>query len=111
MTAITLAVGALRFIWVWTSLGLAPEQAALHAEAGMHLLDIYRRRFDHGHGHESGEDAAHMRHLDEAERALRRQAHSAEREELFRLRRELRAQARGGAHDRAATSAVDGERP
>ena len=62
-----------------------PEQAALHAEAGMHLLDIYRRRLDYGD--ESGEDAAHMRRLDEAERALRRQALAAERDELFRLRR------------------------
>lgn len=61
------------------------EQAALHAEAGMHLLDIYRRRLEYGD--ESGEDAAHMRRLDEAERALRRQALAAERDELFRLRR------------------------
>lgn len=59
--------------------------ASAYDEAGLQVLDLYRRRLDYGdHG---GEDLDGLLALLQAERALRLQALAAEREQLFRLRR------------------------
>lgn len=62
-----------------------PHQSAIRAEAATHLLDVYQRRLDYGDA--TGEDAADMHALAEAERRLRLTALAAERDELYRLRR------------------------
>ena len=59
--------------------------ASAYDEAGLQVLDLYRRRLDYGdHG---GEDLDSLLALMQAERDLRLQALAAEREQLFRLRR------------------------
>lgn len=59
--------------------------ACAYDEAGLQVLDLYRRRLDYGdHG---GEDLDSLLALMKAERELRLQALTAEREQLFRLRR------------------------
>lgn len=59
--------------------------ASAYDEAGLQVLDLYRRRLDYGdHG---GEDLDGLLALLQAERELRLQALAAEREQLFRLRR------------------------
>jgi CPA1 family monovalent cation:H+ antiporter len=63
--------------------GSAPGEASVRAEAAAHLLDVYRRRLEYGDP--SGEDAADMEKLFEAERYLRREALKAERDQLFML--------------------------
>lgn len=59
------------------------EAASARAEAGMHLLEAYRRRLDYGDPHESETEA---KRVADAERQLRLQALAAERDELYRLR-------------------------
>lgn len=59
------------------------EVANARAEAGMHLVEAYRRRLDYGDPHESENEA---RRVAEAERELHLQALAAERDELYRLR-------------------------
>lgn len=54
------------------------------AEAGAHLLDVYRRRLEYGDP--SGEDEESRRLLAEAERSVRLEGLRAERDELYRLR-------------------------
>ncbi|WP_442594170.1 Na+/H+ antiporter [Parapusillimonas sp. JC17] len=54
------------------------------AEAGAHLLDVYRRRLEYGDA--SGEDEESRRLLAEAERSVRLEGLKAERDELYRLR-------------------------
>ena len=61
------------------------DEAGVRAEAAAHLLDVYRRRLEYGDP--SGEDAADMQRLLDAERHLRLEALKAERDELFDLRR------------------------
>jgi len=61
------------------------RDADMRAEAGVHLLDVYRRHLDYGDM--SGENAEDMRRREEAERRLRLVALDAERDELYRLRR------------------------
>jgi monovalent cation/hydrogen antiporter len=63
----------------------APGEPGVRAEAAAHLLDVYRRRLEYGDP--SGEDAADMQKLLEAERYLRQEALKAERDELFILLR------------------------
>jgi len=67
--------------------GAAAENggASAHDEAGLQVLDLYRRRLDYGdHG---GKDPDDLLELMRVERELRLQALAAEREQLFRLRR------------------------
>src|SRR5690606_17107093 len=65
---------------------LAGERAAdARAEAGVHLLDVYRRHLDYGDM--SGEHAEDMQRRDAAQRRLRLLALAAERAERYRLRR------------------------
>jgi CPA1 family monovalent cation:H+ antiporter len=59
------------------------ELASALAEAGLHLVEAYRRRLDYGDPHESETEA---RRVATAERHLRLQALAAERDELYRLR-------------------------
>ena len=61
------------------------REAEMRAEAGVHLLDVYRRHLDYGDM--SGENAEDMRRREDAERRLRLVALDAERDELYRLRR------------------------
>ncbi len=61
-----------------------PGQEAVRAEAGMHVLDVYRRRLDYGDP--SGENAADVQLLLDVELSLRLEALRAERDELYRLR-------------------------
>ena len=63
----------------------APGEPGVRAEAAAHLLDVYRRRLEYGDP--SGEDAADMQKLLDAERYLRQEALKAERDELFILLR------------------------
>lgn len=65
--------------------GATPEGASLRAEAGAHVLDVYRRRLVYGDP--SGETAEDIRRLADAAHSLRMQALDAERDELLRLRR------------------------
>jgi CPA1 family monovalent cation:H+ antiporter len=60
-----------------------PGDTDVRAEAAAHLLDVYRRRLEYGDP--SGENAADMQKLLEADRHLRREALEAERKELFAL--------------------------
>jgi CPA1 family monovalent cation:H+ antiporter len=64
---------------------LSKEETGMRAEAAAHLLDVYRRRLQYGDL--SGEDAADIQRLFDAERYLRLEALKAERDELFDLRR------------------------
>jgi CPA1 family monovalent cation:H+ antiporter len=61
-----------------------PGQVAIQAQAGMHVLDIYRRRLDYGDPGE--QNAPDMQRLVDAERRLRLEGLRAERDELYRLR-------------------------
>jgi Na+/H+ antiporter len=61
-----------------------PDEATAKAEAGMHVLDAYRRRLEYGDVDKA--DSAALRRVVEVERTLRREAIVAEREELYRLR-------------------------
>lgn len=67
------------------TLGAAPADAGLTAEASLRVMDYYRYRADLGM--KNLEDAASSRRLHEAERDLFRIGLRAEREEVVRLRR------------------------
>lgn len=62
------------------------QAAAFRAEGSMRLLDVYRRRLQYGD--QSGENTDDMRRLADVESELRLHGLAAERNELYRLRRE-----------------------
>ncbi|WP_317205846.1 Na+/H+ antiporter [Janthinobacterium sp.] len=62
----------------------ADAEPDVRAEAATRMIDAYRRRI--AYGESSNDEAAQLRRLAKAERALRRLALGAERDELFRRR-------------------------
>src|SRR5690606_24642953 len=58
--------------------------AALYAEAGARVMDLYRRRLE---GHNGGQDPARLRQADHIEACLRLVALRAERDAVFALAR------------------------
>ncbi|MGI6855924.1 Na+/H+ antiporter [Mesorhizobium sp. 1B3] len=66
-------------------LGEGRDDADIYANAGSHIMEIYRRRIDSRS--KTGDDAGLMRKIDAIERELRLAGLHAERDEIYRLGR------------------------
>jgi CPA1 family monovalent cation:H+ antiporter len=67
------------------AMGLGPRDTELYNDAGARVLDFYRRRVENQSLH--GEDAAHLRKIEEIERKLRLTGIRAERDAFYQLSR------------------------
>jgi CPA1 family monovalent cation:H+ antiporter len=67
------------------AMGLGPRDTELYSDAGARVLDFYRRRVENQSLH--GEDAAHLRKIEEIERKLRLTGIRAERDAFYQLSR------------------------
>lgn len=67
------------------AMGLGPRDTELYNDAGARVLDIYRRRIESQALH--GEEAKHLRKIEEIERKLRLTGIRAERDAFYQLSR------------------------